>query len=100
MVILAKLVACESDSLGYVTYVFKRLEDCTDLSKYVMCIKFPNWESKTIKLGDEGYLQYSEIRAGVDKWYDGTQMVPYNYNTVQFLKFVEKPNEDISQYIM
>lgn len=100
MVVLAKLVASETDSLGYITYVFKNLEDCTELSKYVMMVRFPNWDAKPLKLGDTGYVQFEEIRAGIDKWFDGKQMVPYNYNTVQFIKFVYKPEDTENQYIM
>lgn len=100
MVVLAKLIASEPDSLGYTTYVFKRLEDCAESSKYIMCVRYPNWEHKKLKLGDIGFLHCEEIRAGVDKWFDGKQMVPYNYNTVQFIKFVYKPEDEECKYVL
>lgn len=100
MIALVQLVASEIDSLGYITYVFKRLEDYTDLTKYIMAIQYPNWDHKKLELGDIGYLHYEEIRAGIDKWFDGTQMVPYNYNTIQFIKFVYKPEDKDHKYIM
>lgn len=100
MIALAKLIASETDSLGYITYVFQRLEDCALTSKYIMCIRYPNWDHKSLRVGDVGYLHCEEIRAGVDKWYDGQQMVPYRYNTIQFIKFVYKPEDEECKYVM
>lgn len=101
MVVLTKLVACHQDC-GYVTYVFERLEKVYSWKdQYIMCVKFPNWNTKTIAIGDEGYLEYKEIRAGIDKWYDGDNMIPYRYDTIQFLNFVEKPEEkEDHKYVM
>lgn len=100
MVALVKLIASETDSLGYITYVFQRLEDCALSSKYIMCVRFPNWDHKKLKLGDIGFLHYEEIRAGVDKWYDGKEMIPYKYNTIQFIKFIYKPEDEERKYVM
>ena len=101
MITLCKLVAQEIDSLGYTTYVFENLEEyAIKQSKYIFCIRYPNWDHKKLKLGDVGFVHCEEIRAGVDKWYDGTKMVPYNYNTVQFIKFVYKPKEEDHKYVM
>lgn len=91
MTVLAKLVAKESDTLGYVTYVFECLdEDIIKQTKYIMCTRWPNWEHRTIEINEVGYLNFFEIRAGIDKWFNGTQMIPYNYNNNQFIKFIEK----------
>lgn len=100
MIALVKLIASETDSLGYITYVFENLEDHTASSKYIMCIRYPNWDAKMLKLGDIGFVHCEEIRAGIDKWFDGTKMVPYNYNTVQFIKFVYKSEEEDCKYVM
>ena len=100
MTILAQLLASNRDTLGYITYVFRNLEDDRPDYKYIMAVRYPNWDHRTIELGDIGYLQYVEIRAGVDKWFDGKNMIPYNYNTIQFIKFVEKPNIEDKKYIM
>lgn len=100
MIALVKLVASEIEPLGYITYVFQQLEDCTQSSKYIMCIRYPHWDHKDLKLGDVGYVHCEEIRAGVDKWFDGKQMVPYNYNTVQFIKFVYKPVDEECKFVM
>ena len=100
MTILAKLLANELDILGYETYVFECLEEIRKDTKYLMCTKFPNWESKKINIGDIGFLSFIEIRAGVDKWFDGNQMIPYKYNNVQFLKFIKKPEEKLHKFVM
>lgn len=98
MIALVELVANETDEFDYTTYVFKRLEECTDLDKYIMCIRYPNWNCKKLQLGDIGYVHCEEIRAGIDKWFNGTDMIPYNYNTVQFIRFIYKPKD--YEYIM
>ncbi len=58
-----------------------------------MCVRFPNWEHRNVVVGEIGYLAYQEIRAGLDKWFDGKEMIPYRYNMVQFIKFIKKPPE-------
>lgn len=100
MIALVKLVASESDSLGYITYVFECLEDKVCSSKYIMAVRYPNWDHKKLRIGDIGFVHCEEIRAGVDKWYNGKEMVPYNYNTVQFIKFVYKPEDEEHKYVM
>lgn len=87
--ILAKLVAKSEDVDGYITYVFTDL----DSKEYLMCVQFPRWEHRSLRLGEIGYLEYKEIRAGMDKWYDGEKMIPYNYTNIQFIKFISKPAE-------
>ena len=102
MTVLARLVAKEADTLGYVTYVFECLdEEILKDTKYIMCTRYPNWNHRTIDIGEVGYLNFFEIRAGVDKWFDGEKMISYNYNGIQFDKFVSKPKEkDKNEYIM
>lgn len=101
MVALVKLVAKVTDSCDYTTYVFKCLEDyMIKQTHYIMCTRFPNWDSGEIKIGDIGYLEFVEIRAGIDKWFDGKDFIPYNYNNIQFLKFVLKPEFENHEYVM
>ena len=102
MTILARLVAKEEDTLNYITYVFECLdEEILKDTKYVMCTRYPNWNHRTIDINEVGYLNFFEIRAGVDKWFDGEKMISYNYNGIQFNKFISKPKEkDKNQYIM
>jgi hypothetical protein len=87
--------------MGYTTYVFACQDELINESKYIMCTRFPNWDHRIIELGEIGYLKFLEVRAGVDTWFDGNKMVPYRYNDLHFIKFVEKPRR-ISQkeYIM
>lgn len=102
MTVLAKLLAFYSD-MGYITYVFELLEE-EDRNrfntKYVMCVQFPNWDHRTLTIGEIGYLNCVEIHAGIDKWFDGKDFVPYNYNMVQFIKFIPKPKEIKYKYVI
>lgn len=101
MTVLAKLVAKERDNMDYTTYVFECLDkEIIKQTKYIMCVRYPNWNCREIKLGEIGYLRFNEIIAGVDTWFDGEKQVPYKYNDVQFLKFIEKPKEIDDNYIM
>lgn len=101
MTVLTCLVAKEVDTLGYVTYVFECLDNnVIEGSKYIMCTRYPNWNHRKIDIGEVGYLNFVEIRAGIDKWFDGKDMVPYNYNGIQFIKFVRKSEPQEHEYIM
>mgnify|MGYP006886755644 CR=1 FL=1 len=97
MVVLVELLESEDDC-GYITYVFKVLESY--YTKYIMCTRFPNWEHRQLKKGEIGYLSYVEIRAGLDKWYDkgNNNFVPYKYNNIQFIKFVQKKEKSKNEF--
>lgn len=98
--IYCKLVAKEHDLGGYTTYVFQNLEEKSIYDKYLMCTRWPNWEHRNLDLGENGYLTYKEVVAGVDTWYDGTSFIPYNYTNIIFIKFVkESDNYDKDIYI-
>lgn len=102
MIVHGELVAAVGDPMGYVTYVFKILdEEFTKDTKYVMVVKCPNWESPTLTIGDRGYVYFESWEAGKDKWWDGINMNYYKYNFTQFIKFVPEPKEEDKQkYIM
>lgn len=101
MVALVELVAKMTDEHDYTTYVFKCLEEeMIQQTPYIMCTKWRNWDSKEIKLGEIGYLECVEIQAGVDKWFNGKEFVPYSYNNIQFIRFVPKPKEEDEEYIL
>ena len=87
----ARLVNEVKDLLGYTTYVFENLEGINSDFHYIMCVRFPNWDSHAFQIDDVGYVSLRFIQAGVDKWFDGKDFVPYNYTNVQFLKFVPEP---------
>lgn len=100
---LGRLIAKESDTCGYTTYVFKILDKSERerlKSKYIMCVRFPNWEHRELSIGDVGYLNYKVITAGVDQWYDGNSLKFYRYNMVQFIKFISKPTSKKHLYTL
>lgn len=97
----AKLVAEHFDGMGYTNYVFEDLEAKEPDFKYVMCVRFPNWEQNPINLEDIGYLNIRYVKGGVDKWFDGKDLIPYKYTNVIFLKFIEeKPKVDLDEIII
>ncbi len=101
MTVLSRLVAKEEDGLGYITYVFECLDsEIIKESRYIMCTQFKNWDHRKLDIGEVGYLNFIEIRAGVDKWYDGKDFIPYNYNNIQFIKFISKPETKDYKYVM
>lgn len=89
--VLAQLKAIQNDTLGYVQYIFENLEEKSIWSKYIWCVRFPNWQCRDIQIDDIGYLTYEMHNAGVDKWYDGDKFIPYKYSGYQFLNFIDKP---------
>lgn len=97
----AKLVAEQTDVMGYTNYVFEDIESKDNDFKYVMCVRFPNWEQGPINLNDIGYLNIRYVEEGVDKWFDGTNFIPYKYTNIIFIKFIkEKPKVDIKEIII
>lgn len=90
-----KLIALKED-WGYITYVFQNLDECDVLHKYLMCVRFPNWECPTLFIGDKGFVKFKEVIAGIDKWYDGNEFIPYKFTDIHFLNFVfETKEQDI-----
>lgn len=87
--IYAKLVAKQTDCMGYTTFVFQNLDEYG----YVMCVMFPNWEQSYIDIDDVGYVSTRSVEAGVDKWYNGTDFTPYKYTNIIFQKFIKKVNK-------
>ena len=86
----AKLVAKQVDHFNYTTLVFQDLNTL----EYIMCVMFPNWEQSVINLGDKGFVTTKYVQAGIDKWFDGQSLHYYNYNCIQFIKFIDKkPNK-------
>ena len=99
MVALVKLVADEHNPLNYITYVFECLdEEIRKETKYIMTTRFPNWDHRCLNIGEIGYLEFEEIRAGMDKWFDGNTMIPYRYNMIQFIRFISKKEEKDEEY--
>ena len=91
-----KLIASKEDC-GYITYVFENLDSCDMLHKYLMCVRFPNWECPILNIGDMGFVKFKEVIAGIDKWYDKDldTFVPYKFTDIHFLNFVfDKQKQD------
>lgn len=98
--IYAKLLAKEHDLLGYTNYVFQNLDEAPFGKKYILTTRWPNWDHRNLEIGEIGYLTYNEVQAGVDKWWDGSNFVPYNYSNIIFIKFIKNKNTDNSKEIM
>ena len=91
-----RLLEIQKDISDYVTYVFVNLEAISQRDLYIMCTKFPNWESKPLSKNDVGYLKYKENLAGVSMWKTvvDNEVVSghFKYDSIQFINFVhEKP---------
>ena len=83
-----KLKAFRDDG-GYIKYVF---QDLDKEAHFILCTKFPNWDTPLIKIDDRGFLRYKEIYAGKSEWYDPEtkDFIPYKYDALQFLDFVHE----------
>lgn len=88
-VIKARLVASREDPGDYTKYVFQNVET----GSYVLCTKFPNWDTPPIQLNETGYLKYKEIIAGRETWYDhvNNMYIPYKFDADQFIDFIIEP---------
>lgn len=85
-----KLLTLKENVGGYIIYVFEIINGIEPYYKYIMCTRFPNWDSPFIKIGDIGYLKYKEVEAGKDKWFDSQNnlYIPYKYSGIHFLDFI------------
>lgn len=97
-----QLIASEHDICGYITYVFKSLDEAPFGKKYLMLTRLPNWDHRPIDLQERGYLTFKEVEAGVDKWYcpETGQMIPYNYTNIYFIKFVKEQVDNKKDVIL
>ena len=94
----AKLVAKTIESVKYIIYVFQNLDGSGE-SKYITVTRLPNWEQPDLEIGDVGYLEYKEVRAGIDKWYNVSSgnLIDFAYSEIYFVKFIfEQPNKAIT----
>lgn len=88
VVFKGKLLAEESDPMGYTTYVFQNLDSDSFDDRYVMCTRFPNWEQSPISVNAKGFVEVRYVIGGVDTWFNGYQDIRYKYTAVHFLKFI------------
>lgn len=93
MTIFCNVNEVKEEINGYTTYVMEVLES-DEISlhgyKYVTCTKFPNWDDVKVSVGDKGYLNFRDIKEGIDLWYNSTdgEMIPYKYSFTQYIKFI------------
>lgn len=94
--IRAKLLTYRDEPGGYTIYVFEDLDTRSWDKKYRMTLRLPNWEAPILQIGDVGYLNFREVVAGHDVWWDRNTQTEkyYNYNNSLFENFIhEKPQE-------
>mgnify|MGYP003591979967 FL=1 len=99
MTFYGEVKSIQEDEKGYITYVIQGLHtsECKILGfENVTCTRFPNWECKTLSLGDIGYFNLDEKKAGQDCWYDGKNLIPYRYNFTQFISYLP-PGKSVSE---
>ena len=89
LTIKANLVAKDCDVMGYINYVFELFDYKDEWDRYIMCVRFPNWNHSNIEYEIPGYLTVRYVEEGVDKWYDGVSFNTYNYTNIIFMKFIE-----------
>lgn len=89
IVIQAKLLAYNEDTGGYTTYVFQNLESDNWANKYIMCVRYPNWESSYPDINDIGFLQCTYIIGGASYYNRMLDMEDkYKYSHIRFDKFL------------
>lgn len=74
----------------YSTIVVKNLDAQDDSNRYIWTTKCPNWNGNDPEIGQEGFMTYTSIVAGRDKWYNKSdqQWYDYRYTANYFLDFV------------
>lgn len=74
----------------YTVYVFENLDATVSYKKYLMCTKCPNWQTDEISIGQEGFLKYKFVCAGLDTWWDQEtdRYYKYKYTANYFINFV------------
>lgn len=101
--IRVKLKAIRKELDDYTVYVFQVLDkDEIELhkSKYIMCTKFPNWNSTSIDLDSIGYLQTMTVTAGEDTYYSNKTTTAYNYSFCQFMTFIPEVNKNTDKILI
>lgn len=86
-------MAERTDWMGYITYVFEDFEPLKPDARYVMCVRFPGWDEKSLKIRDRGFVTVRYVTSGTDSWFDGKSNVPYKKTDIHFLKFVPEPEQ-------
>ena len=101
MTLHVEFISYEHNINGYTVYVFKNLDNPEWFNKYIMCVRFPNWDHRGLSLNERGYLTYKENIAG-EHYYNATtgNNDVYKYNTLQFIKFIKEIEIKTDNFIM
>ena len=72
-----------------------------DTSKLLMLTIFPNWQGVIPQKGDEGYIEFEFVEAGISKWYNPALNTFKFYNNTyfyfrQFIKELNFNNKEIT----
>lgn len=87
-----KIVAIQNDN-QYTHIVVEDLSrNYDDDLKYVTVVKLPNWDSNAFELGEEGYVIFQPVEAGVTRWFNRElrDFEIYNYSNNYFINFIKK----------
>lgn len=97
-IVRAELLTFRKEPGGYVMYVFRNLDSEDWDSMYIMTVRFPNWHSPSLQVGDKGYLKYKEVEAGKSTWWDNNSQtnIPYSYDNVIFEDFIHDRKKDLT----
>lgn len=89
IVVRAKLLESLDDTNGYTILVFENLDSDDWTNKYIMCVRYPNWEGSIPEKNIVGFLQYTYIYAG-NSYYNRMlgQQDTYQFSHVRFDKFL------------
>lgn len=95
-IVKAELITLRRECGGYIMYVFRNLDSEGWETRYIMTVRFPNWNSPILKIGDVGFLKYKEVEAGKTTWWDNdTQTnVAYKYSNIIFEDFIHEKKKD------
>lgn len=97
-IVRAELLTFRNEFGGYIVYVFRNLESCGLTDKYIMTVRFPNWNCPLLNVGDTGFLKYKEVEAGKSTWWDNNTQtnVAYKYDNVIFEDFIHDRKKDLT----
>ena len=87
-----KIVAIQNDNQYKHIVVEDLSRNYDDDLKYVTVVKLPNWDSNAFELGEEGYVLFQPVEAGVTRWFNRElrDFEIYNYSNNYFINFIKK----------
>jgi len=97
-IVRAELITFRKEPGGYIMYVFRNLDSNDWENRYIMTVRFPNWNTPLLKVGDLGFLKYKEVEAGKTTWWDNNSQtnVAYKYDNVIFEDFIHERKKDLT----